>query len=387
MVFLYSQLQPLLYKSEVIDMNKSYNYIIVGQGIAGTVLGLTLLKEGKSVLLIDEGLEHATSTIAAGLYNPVVFKRLVKSWMADELIPFMDTFYTEAEQLVQEQFYHKKQIVKLFADAAEREFWLKKSNEEVGNYLNQPVDLDFLGDCIENPYGAAEVKAAGNLNMAVFLKAFRSYFAQKECLLEKKFEYDDLSVSENAVSYQNIDAQKIIFCEGHQATNNPYFNWLPFKLTKGELITIQLKSEHVIPIDKVINKGVFILPLGNDTYKVGATYEWVDLTVQPTEKGKVALIDKLKKVIRVPFDIIEHQAGIRPTVLDRRPLIGLHPIHSTIGIFNGMGTKGVMLAPYFAKQFSLFLNGRAGLPDEVNCKRFIKGQLFDKGNQIESEIE
>jgi len=360
-------------------MNKHYNYIIVGQGIAGTVLAQTFLKEGKSVLLIDEGLEQAASTIAAGLYNPVVFKRLVKSWMADELIPFMDRFYVEAEQLVQAQFYHKKKIVKLFADVAEREFWLKKSDEEVGAYLSQPMDLHFLNEYVENPIGAAEVKAAGNLDMNVFLKAFRSYFLKKDCLLQQKFECGDLSISVNSVSYRNMDADKIIFCEGHQATANPYFNWLPFKLTKGELITIQLKKEHAIPLDKVINKGVFILPIGNNTYKVGATYEWSDLSIHPTEKGKSELIDKLKKVIHVPFDIVEHQAGIRPTVLDRRPLIGLHPVHASVGIFNGMGTKGVMLAPYFANQFSLFLNGRAHLLDEVNCLRFIKGRLFDKG--------
>lgn len=366
-------------------MNKNYNYIIVGQGIAGTVLAQTLLNDGKTVLLIDEGLEYSASVIAAGLYNPVVFKRLVKSWMADELIPYMDAFYVETEKLLNERFYYKKEIVKLFADVTEKEFWLKKSKEEVGTYLSQTMDLDFLNNCVENPFGAAEVTAAGNLNMAIFLKAFRTYFLKKEFLLQEKFEYGDLSISEKGVSYHNMDAEKIIFCEGHQTTANPYFNWLPFKLTKGELITIQLKKEHSIPADKVINKGVFILPLGNNTYKVGATYEWTDLTIHPTEKGKSELIDKLKKVIRVPFDIIDHQAGIRPTVLDRRPLIGLHPVHACIGIFNGMGTKGVMLAPYFAKQFNQFLKGRENLSDEVNCLRFIKGQLFDKGDQLKSK--
>ena len=367
-------------------MNKRYDYIIVGQGIAGTILAHTLLKEGKTVLIIDEGLEHAASTIAAGLYNPVVFKRLVKSWMADELIPFMDAFYQDTEQLLQTKFYHKKQIVKLFADNTEKEFWLKKSKEEAGNYLSPKITPDFLKDSIENPYGSAEVNAAGNLDMRVFLTAFRNYFLQKGCLLQQKFEYGDLSVSENSVTYCNTDAHKIIFCEGYQTINNPYFNWLPFKLTKGELITIQLKDGYSIPADKVINKGVFILPVGDNSYKVGATYEWTDLTIHPTDKGKSELIDKLKKVIRIPFDIIDHQAGIRPTVLDRRPLIGLHPSHPAIGIFNGMGTKGVMLAPYFAKQFSMFLDGRGNVPDEVNCLRFIKGRLFDKGVGIKSNF-
>lgn len=363
-------------------MNAKYNYIIIGQGIAGTTLAHTLLSQGKTVLIIDEGIEHSTSAIAAGLYNPVVFKRLVKSWMADELVPFMDTFYTEAEQLLNQHFYYKKQIVKLFADTAEKEFWLKKADEDVGRYLSKTIDVHFLNELIENPYGAAEVIAAGNLDMGVFLKTSRAYFLKKASLLSEKFDVGDLSLSENYVSYHNNDADKLIFCEGYKTITNPFFNWLPFKLTKGELLTVQLKGKGTIPIDKVINKGVFILPVGNNTYKVGATYEWEDLTEQPTEKGKQELVEKLKKVIRVPFDILDHRAGIRPTVHDRRPLMGLHPDHPTLGIFNGMGTKGVMLAPYFANQFSLFLDKKIPLPEEVNCTRFIKGRLFDKGNQM-----
>ena len=365
-------------------MNRQYDYIIIGQGIAGTVLAHTLLNEGKTVLIIDEGVEHSTSAIAAGLYNPVVFKRLVKSWMVDELIPFMDSFYTDTEQLLGQHFYHKKQIVKLFADTAEKEFWLKKAEEDVGKYLSKTIDAHFLNELIENPVGAAEVKSAGNLNTPVFLKASRDYFLKKNALLQERFDYGELSISEQGVSYRNSDATKLIFCEGYQAIHNPYFDWLPFKLTKGELLTVKLSEDAVIPLEKVINKGVFILPLGGNLYKIGATYEWEDLTAQPTERGKQELTEKLQKVLRVPFEVTDHQAGVRPTVLDRRPLIGLHPQHMVLGIFNGMGTKGVMLAPYFAKQFSLFLHKGKPLPAEANCDRFGKGRLFDKGSPIKS---
>ena len=170
-------------------MNKKYRYIIVGQGIAGTVLSQTLLAEGESVLLIDEGLEHATSVIAAGLYNPVVFKRLVKSWMADELIPYMDAFYTAAEQLLNEHFYHKKKIVKLFADTAEKEFWIKKSQEAVGKYISKPTAAVFLNALVESPFGSAEVTQAGSLDMRRFLEVFRNYFLKQSCLLEEKFDF------------------------------------------------------------------------------------------------------------------------------------------------------------------------------------------------------
>lgn len=353
-------------------MNKQYEYIIAGQGIAGTVLALTLIKEGKSVLIIDDPTLSHTSRIASGLYNPIVFKRLVKSWMADELIPFMDMFYTDCEKLLNEKFYYKKEIVKLFSDQAEKEFWLKKTKEEAGNYLSPKIDTDFFTDTITNPFGAAKVMHAGNLDTALFLKATRCYFRDKNILVEETLDYKLLTQDENQVTYKNYTAQKIIFCEGYKAIHNLFFNWLPFKLTKGELITIKLKGNFCIPTEMVINKGVFILPLGNHTYKVGATYEWTDLTEQPTEDGKKQLIDKLKKIINIPFEVVLHQAGVRPTVNDRRPLIGIHPQHTTFGIFNGMGTKGVMISPYFAKQFVDFLEERLPLHKEVDIARFSK---------------
>ncbi len=349
---------------------KTVDYIIAGQGLAGTILAQTLLKEGRSVSIIDEPGFSKASRIAAGLYNPVVFKRLVKSWLADDLLPFMDKFYPEAEQLLGVKFYFKKQILKPFAEEQEKVLWLKKCNEEIGKYLGKTIYDDYLDDIIYNPLGASEVIDAGNLDTSVFLNSFRQYFKENDLLIEEKFDHSALVISENSVTYKNLQAGKIIFCEGYRALDNPYFSWLPFKLTKGEILTIKLENNHVIPIDKVINKGVFILPLGSNTYKVGATYEWQDLSEDPTEKGRSELIEKLQKVIKVPFEITDHQAGIRPTVNDRRPLIGLHPEHRSLGVFNGLGTKGVMLAPYFAKQFAAFLEHQLPLDKEADIARF-----------------
>ena len=349
---------------------KKTDYIIVGQGIAGTVLAHTLLMEGKSVIIVDElGFSNA-SRIAAGLYNPVVFKRLVKSWLADDLLPYMDKYYPEAEQLLGVQFYFKKQILKPFAEEQEKILWLKKCTEDIGKYLGKTIYDDYLNDIIYNPLGASEIIDAGNLDTQLFLNSFCGYFKKKDLLLEERFDHNAITFSENSVTYKNIQARKIIFCEGYRSIDNPYFSWLPFKLTKGEIITIKLNENYVIPLDKVINKGVFILPLGNNTYKVGATYEWEDLSENPTEKGKTDLIDKLQKVIKIPFEITDNQAGIRPTVNDRRPLIGLHPEHKTLGVFNGLGTKGVMLAPFFAKQFVGFLEHQIPLDKEANITRF-----------------
>lgn len=354
-------------------MNKKVDYIIVGQGLAGTVLAHTLLKQNKSVLIVDLPSISAASRVAAGLWNPVVFKRLVKSWMADDLLEYMDNFYPEVELLVNEKFYFKKQIVKPFSEEQEKVLWLKKASQEIGKYLNPAIQSDFLTDIIHNPIGAAEVINAGNIDTSVFLNASEAYFKNKQLLLKEVFDYQELVLLAAGVQYKGIIAEKIIFCEGYKGVDNIYFNWLPFKLTKGETLTIRIPLLYQKGlVSKVINKGVFVLPLGDELYKVGATYEWEDLTEVPTENGKAFLVQQLHKLLNVPFEIIAHQAGIRPTVKDRRPLIGLHPEHATIGIFNGLGTKGVMLAPYFAKQFADFLGNGMPLNKEVDIARFKK---------------
>lgn len=351
-------------------MSKKTDYIIVGQGLAGSILALTLLKKGKSVIVIDNGKPNSASKIAAGLYNPVVFKRLVKSWLADDLLPYMNAFYPELEKLLGAEFYFSKRILKPFAEEQEKILWLKKTEEGVGNYLNETIYTEDLNSIVYNPLGISEVKHAGNLDTLIFLNACKEYLKKENYFVEEQFDYSQILMPENSVNYKDISATKIIFCEGYKTTENPFFKWLPFKLTKGETIIIKLPDEHKIPFEIVINKAVFILPLGNNTYKVGATYEWEDLSENTTEKGRLDLVEKLKKVLKVPFEIINHQAGIRPTVNDRRPLIGLHPEHPQLAVFNGMGTKGVMLAPFFANQFANFLENSTPLDKEVNITRF-----------------
>lgn len=349
---------------------KKVDYIIVGQGLAGTILALSLLKRNKSIVLIDDETISSASKVAAGLYNPIVFKRLVKSWLADDLLPFMDSFYPEMENFLGSKFYYPKRILKPFSEEQEKTLWFKKTDEPIGRYLNKIIYSDDLNGIVFNPLGISEVLHAGNLDTNKFLSSFRNYLKSNALLIEEKFHPDLLLIGENSISYTDCSAQKIIFCEGYACVENPFFNWLPFKLTKGEIIIIKLSDEHVIPSEIVINKAVYVLPLGNNTYKVGATYEWEDLSENPTEKGKSDLIGKLNKVLKLPFEVIDHQAGIRPTVSDRRPLIGLHTEHPRLGVFNGLGTKGVMLAPYFANQFVDFLLNGTPLDNEVNINRF-----------------
>jgi glycine/D-amino acid oxidase-like deaminating enzyme len=189
-------------------------------------------------------------------------------------------------------------------------------------------------------------------------------------LREETFDQELLKVNEKSVSYKEFSAEKIIFCEGAKSRQNPWFPDADYRPTKGEVLIIKLPPGQEIPPGLIINKGVFILPLGNGTYKAGATFDWDDMTTVPTVKAREELLGKLQKVLDVPFEVMDQQAGIRPTMNDRRPIIGLHPEHRALGIFNGLGTKGVMIAPYFAVHFAGYLEGRHSLDPEVDVVRF-----------------
>jgi len=345
--------------------NTKKDIIIVGQGIAGSVLALELLNRKKSIVVIDKPQLSASSKVAAGIWNPVVFKRLTKSWMADELIPSLNEFYTEAEITTNTSFVEERKIAKLFTEEQEINLWKKKSTEEMQNYLT--TTIYEMQHPLLSKY--AIVKQAGNIDTKAFLNATSTYLQQKNSYINEVFDYSLVQLSENGIVYKSTSASQIIFCEGYLIHQNPYFNYLPFKPAKGDVLTIFCKS---LSIDFVLNKGIFIMPLGNHLFKIGATYNWQNIHDAPSETAKEELISKFKKIVSYPFELITHESGVRPSVIDRRPVLGTHPKHSNIKLFNGFGTKAVMLAPYFAKHFCDYLFDKKALLKEVDVKRFTK---------------
>jgi len=343
------------------------DYIIVGQGLAGSVLAYTLMQQGQKVLVIDEEAKTSSSIVAAGLCNPVVFKRLTKSWMIDEVLPLAKEFYRNQEGLLNDQFYFDIPLYKLFVDEKEQQFWKQKSNEpHLFDWIDNKVEFPFDANHLTYPFGAAKTLRSGFLKTESWLNSFKNYLKIHGAYLNSKFDHSKIELKENGVEWEGHHAKKIIFCEGYQTTKNPYFDWLPFKLTKGEVLTVKFKN---LVLDKAINKGAFVLPYEGN-YKLGATYSWDELDEVTTEAGKEQLLKRAARFINDDIEIIDHKAGVRPTVSDRRPLLGVHPEHDQFLVFNGLGTKGVMLAPYFANKMARFTLKDEPLPEEVNISRF-----------------
>ena len=341
--------------------------IIVGQGLAGSILALELLKEGKSVCVIDNGTLSTCSRVAGGIYNPVVFKRLTQSWMAEKTLPYMFEFFEGAEKLFDTPLIHRTKIARVFATSNEEDLWKKKALNDLADVIAKEIheptnEYSFL----KNNYGF--VKQGGYVDVPEFLRQTQNYLKKNDSIINETFDFDELQVSENEIKYKNLVSDKIIFCQGHLSISNPYFNTVKFKPAKGEVLTIYCEE---LQARSVVNKDIFILPLAKkDHFKVGATYNWEDMTDTPTEEAKRSLLEKLDVLLPYPYKIIDHEAGVRPSTLDRRPVIGFHPEHKNIGIFNGFGTKSVMLAPWFAKHFCSFMENKTELLLEVNSKRF-----------------
>ena len=314
---------------------KELDYIIVGQGLAGSVLAHSLIQQNQNILVVDEGAKISSSKIAAGLCNPVVFKRLTKSWMIDEVLPVAKEFYRAQETLLGDDFYFDIPLYKLFVDESEQNFWKQKSNEPyLFDWIDDKTEFPFDNKKVNYVFGASKTLQSGYLKTASWLEKFQIYLLEKNSYLNQKFDYDKIQFTEEGVIWNNYKAKKLIFCEGYQCINNPYFDWLPFKLTKGEVLTVNFET---LELKSAINKGVFVLPYG-ESYKLGATYNWDELNEVVTDEGKEQLLLKASKFINDGINVKNHEAGVRPTVSDRRPLLGLHPS-------NGLLSETVGLTP------------------------------------------
>ena len=346
---------------------KTADFLIVGQGIAGSLLAWTLDQRGCKVIIADAPQLPSATNVAAGIVNPLTGRKLVRTWSADELFPFLHQFYADIEKKLGVQFFHPRSIYRPFRSIDEQNTYLALANDPaISKYVNKVVDNEQYAPFINNPYGGLEVTQAGWVDLPELLKIIKGYFLKKNQYAEYQVEANALTIGSDSVTIDDLSVNKVIFCDGTQSRENPLFSWLPHNPVKGQVLTALV--EHY-PIKNIVNQGVFILPVRDGLIKIGATYSWHDLDWQTTEDGREFLEKKVRDLLKVPYQIVEQRAGIRPSTKDRRPFLGLHPEYPAVGIFSGLGTKGVSLAPYLAGQYARFLLNNEELDPEANINR------------------
>ena len=342
------------------------DFLIIGGGIAGSVLAIKLMDEGYSVDLVDNHFKENASKIAAGMINPVNFKRMITCWNAEHFLSNCIPFYKELEEKWNVSFLNNVRLAKLMNSEHENELWQEACHKEATkDYLNPDYISEDYKELFQFDFAVGEVNNLYQVDTDVFLTAVQHLLINSDSLIKDDFQHSDLELSEDEVKWKGNTYGRVIFAEGMGVSKNPFFNYLPFKATKGELIKVKIDFD----IKHTIKKNIFFHPEGNNEYWVGATYDWSDLTWETSEKGRQDLLDKLEKVVKFDFKVTDHKAGVRPTVKDRRPYLGQHPDHSKLHVFNGLGTRGVMMAPLLADHFTSFLKDKTPLIQELDIQR------------------
>lgn len=346
-------------------------FLIVGQGIAGTFLSYYLYKEKKSFLVIDDHDTNAPSRLAAGIINPVTGRRMVTVWLAEDVMPFAQQAYEEIGNTLGVTAISQKNIIDFFPNPFMRESFLKRLKE--GNEYTRPVaNEEAFKQHFRYEFGCGEILPVYTAHLEILLPAWRKKLQQQGCLVEETFDNALLKPGNGNITYKDITATRIIFCDGSAGAANALFKQLPFAPNKGEALVAEIPG---LPDNFLFKKSMLLAPLkgaGNDVFWIGSNYIWDFKNADPTPAFRADTEKTLKDWLKVPFTILEHRSGIRPATLERRPFVGLHPHAAYAGILNGMGTKGCSLAPFFAHQLTGHLLHGTPIHPEADIRRFAR---------------
>lgn len=346
---------------------KFVDFLIIGQGLAGSVLGYEMLKRGYKIRIIDNPEITRASAVAAGLFNALTGRGLVKTWMADKIFPYLEDFYPSMEKDLNSRFYYPLPVFKPFVSAEEQNRWAGRSSEAgIKKYISDIHYQPYNAQLFQNPNGGMMLKNAGYVKVDSLLSGSKAHFTKQKVFITQTFNERDLRIKNESIVYQDIQAGKVIYCNGLNASGSRYFYWLPFKPVKGELISVSVQKSP----EYIYNRKIFVIPYTNRILKVGATYDWSVTDTDISSEARKYLEKELLKIMDLKYSVINQQAGIRPATRDRRPFIGFHPDIKTIGIFNGLGSKGVSLAPWMAGNLCDALEKNSEVETEMNINRY-----------------
>lgn len=342
-----------------------HDVLIVGFGLAGWALTEVLKQEGKSFVVFNAE-KKSSSSVATGIYNPVVLKRFTAVSHAQELMDFSIPYYANTAN---GNFQYPMSIYRVFAKAAEQNNWMEALDKPVlSPYMTSDIQNHDINN-IAAPHGFGEVQHTGRIDTNGLLRYASSKLVRINSFVQEQFDYDALTITNEGVVYKQWSARHIVFAEGVGVKYNPWFASLPIVPNKGEWLEVSCMG---LQLSHMVKGSVFIVPLGNDRYRIGATYARTFESVTPTAENKAWLMNQFKKYTNLPFEVLFHGAGLRPTVPDRRPIVGRHPKFPLLSCINGLGSRGVLWAPFLASLLVKHLYTNAFLPDELQIRRFMR---------------
>lgn len=328
------------------------------------------MARGESVLVVDNDYASSSSTVAAGLINPVTGKRLVKTVGVDACLPLARESYHALENKLGIALLVDKPMLRLFHSQQERDRWQQRLQEPgYQAYLGEVVEASQLPAPIYASHGGGRQLQTAYLRTEPLLHGLRDWLQQQGSYCQAQFDYTALQMEGESVVWRDVHARRVIFCEGYKGAQNPWFGWLPFQPAKGEFLT--LRSSEALP-DLIINSGRWIMPRDDGLYRAGASYDHQQLDENTTTEAREMLLAALPTFLAAApeFEVVAQQAGVRPTTSDRQPFIGFHPRYPQMSIFNGFGSKGSLLIPWHVERFVERLLDDAPLPSTIDVARY-----------------
>jgi glycine oxidase len=348
---------------------RHFDALILGQGLAGSLLAWTLAGRGWSVCVIDDGHLSASSRAAAGLINPVTGKRLAKAAEVDRLLPQAKRVYRHLEQTLGQRLLHWVPMARLFRSPEEAQIADRRlADPDYQAYLGPRLAPSEVGQRVIAPLGGLLQRRTGFLDSRGLIECLARRLTAEGRVVRHSVGPADIEIHNDRVECLGLSAARLILCQGYQAMQNPLTAWLPFQPAKGEILTLQTSSP--LP-ERILNAGRWLLPIGENRFKLGATYDWAHLDSRPTDKGRRSLLAALDKLIELDHvKVTEHLAGVRPATLDSAPFIGRHPRCPGLWVFNGFGSKGALQIPAYAEILADHLESGRALPVRVDVHRY-----------------
>lgn len=320
-------------------MAPDFEFVVVGQGLAGTAVAWQLRRRGRRFLVLDRGDSHAASRVAAGLITPYTGRRVARTWNLDHCFNIAVGFYRSSQAETGAPFFHHAPALRLFADDAER---------EVARGKIDPTRFDrgINPAWFAAPHGGFDLTPAARLDAPRFLDAYRTLFQEHHAY--RVFDLDPAAdVKPTAAGVRlpqlGVTAGCVIFCEGAAGVRNPWFPTVPYNPAKGEVLTVRVPG---LGETRPVHRGVWLAPQGGDVFLVGSTYDRHDLTPTPTAAGRAAIEARLRAFLQLPFEVLDHRAAVRPVLTTTKPMLGVHPRHR-LAVLTGLGSKGALYAPTY----------------------------------------
>jgi len=336
-----------------------HDIAIIGQGLAGSLMGYFLAKLGWNILVIDDHHNGASSIVAAGIVNPITGKSFVRSWNIGEFLPFALQTYRQMERELNIDILREAHIIRSLYSVEDENAWYARSADPVvGQYICPQADVTEFNGKVHPPFAYGETRGTFHVRVPFLLSALKERWTGTGCYLEGKLDYDELGTS-SPFFYNGHTFDRIIFCEGHQATGNPFFPGLGMGPSKGEVLMVKIPEAH---FRKMYKDHIFIVHSHDDTYWVGGGYQWNSPDDKPSLSARQNLETHLRNILAIPYEVVEHKAAIRPTMHSRRPVFLQNKEHQGMYLFNGLGTKGTSIGPLAAHQIASYLADTAVFP-------------------------